>query len=68
MPLAAAIIIGTLFTSCKKEYVCECEFSLQGISQEMKFQLPKAAKRDAGAMCATYNTQYASSGAKCALE
>lgn len=68
MPLAAAITIGTLFTSCKKEYVCKCEFSLQGMGQEVKFQLPKAGKRDAGAMCATYNTQYVSSNAKCALE
>lgn len=48
------VLISTLFTNCKKEYVCEC-FNPGGVFQTYSI---KDTKKKAAKKCADYSKQY----------
>jgi len=51
-------IVGLLFISCKKEYVCEC-FNPSGV---FKTYTIKDNKRKAESICADYSKEYQGMG------
>ncbi len=62
-----AIIAGAFsFTSCKKDYTCECKTSSS--SAVVPTTIPKAKKADAEKACETLNATYAIGGGSCTLK
>lgn len=70
MIAAAAFLVGTLFTSCKKDYTCACTFNTTtGVTDDMlNFQTGKMSKKDAKAACEMAQTTWALFGASCELK
>ncbi len=54
-PIAMVALIGALsLTSCKKNYTCDCTYSVSGVSQTYSWQTGKVKKSDAKAACEGY--------------
>lgn len=52
IPMTAVAVIALMFTSCKKEYTCNCTTTFTGsapVSSSMKTE--KLSKKDAKAQC-----------------
>lgn len=70
MVAAAALLVGTLFTSCKKDYSCECTYKdANGNTATAGTGTFKATKADAKKSCDALNTTYAQfAGVSCELK
>jgi len=64
----AAFIVALSFTSCKKDYTCECTFTAPQPTLTVPFD--KSSKKDAEDGCASAETTYktADPAAKCTLK
>ena len=60
---AAVLVAASTFTSCKKQYYCNCKDG----TDEDYFDLGKQNKKDAKAACDVWNTLSVSSGGSCEL-
>lgn len=60
---AAVLLTALLFASCKKEYSCECTYSVMGIQGGPKEQHTiKASKRKAEKTCSEKNSSVSGMG------
>lgn len=67
--IAVAVLgVATLFTSCKKDYVCECTMDAGGASTTVSYDLKNASKKDAKDACTNYETGMAGVTLKCNLK
>lgn len=67
--LAAAVLgVATLFTSCKKDYTCECTMEAGGTSITQSYELKNASKKDAKDACTNYETGMTGVTLKCELK
>ncbi len=59
LPIAAMALLATAFTSCKKDYTCECTTTEPGTTAiTTKFTLNDQKKKDADAACNAKSTSY----------
>jgi len=65
---AIVVFVATAFTSCKKDYTCECKFS-QG-TPDINIPIEDAKKADAQDACDQAETTYkiADANANCTLK
>lgn len=64
-PIAAFVLLGAMFTSCKKDYTCTCK-DKDG-KQVGQYTYPKAKKKDAKAACDVWHNGMATAGGKCEI-
>ena len=62
-----ALFLGAIaFTSCKKDYTCDCTYTWSdGTTQTYTYEYPKSKKKDAEASCESWN---GTSGYECTLK
>lgn len=53
-PIVAIALLGMMFTSCKKNYTCNCTYDIGAGSQTYSWQTGKVTKSDAKAACEGY--------------
>jgi hypothetical protein len=61
----AALFVATTFTSCKKDYTCECTDKIDNTVD--KFEYKKVKKADAEDACNTTSALYSIGGGSCTL-
>jgi hypothetical protein len=61
----AALVMGSMFTSCKKDYTCDCKDSA-GVAQTA-IPYTKVKKADAKKACDALNTTWTALGGSCTL-
>ena len=49
--VAAIALFAVAFTSCKKNYTCECTTTTNGVTTTVKGNSAKMSKKDAKALC-----------------
>jgi hypothetical protein len=59
MVAAATLLVGTLFTSCKKDYSCECSYYDGNGNKTSAAATIKGTKADAKKACDALNANYA---------
>lgn len=69
MIAVAAIAMGALFTSCKKERTCDCTYSFGGQTMTQNYKLGKVSGKTAKDACDTHQSQVSAMGtdAKCGV-
>ncbi|HEY9178731.1 MAG TPA: hypothetical protein VIN07_13625 [Flavipsychrobacter sp.] len=50
-PIAAIALFAVAFTSCKKEWTCECSTTMNGTTTTVSGKTTKMTKKDAKAAC-----------------
>lgn len=65
-PIAAIALFAVAFTSCKKDYTCECKGGT-GVP-DMNYEYNKQKKADAEAACKTQSNAYTIVGGNCTLK
>lgn len=50
-PIAAIALFAVAFTSCKKEWTCECSTTMNGTTTTASAKTAKVSKADAKAAC-----------------
>ena len=72
--LAVALFSGLTFSSCKKDYKCDCKLAFMGEDTTLSYDLGKLKKKDAKSKCdanaSTWTTLTAGSGVTvdCSIE
>lgn len=65
---AAILGVATLFTSCKKDYTCECTMDAGGASTSLTYEMKDVSKKDAKDACKNHETGMAGVTLKCDLK
>lgn len=63
--IAAVALLAVSFTSCKKEYTCECTYSNTTLNSSSTI---KTTKKDAEDKCSTLNSAASPVGGSCSLK
>lgn len=64
--LLAVAFVAVSFASCKKEYTCECSYTVNGVTYTSSATSGKIKKKDAKAWCDGTGSGY--SGVSCSLK
>ena len=63
---AAFALVASTMTSCKKDYSCDCTYTVGGVTETDKYPIKDAKKKDAEAACDTWSLLHSTDG-KCEL-
>lgn len=63
--VAAVTLLAVSFTSCKKDYTCECTYSNTALNSSSTI---KTTKKDAEEKCKTLNDAASPVGGTCAIK
>lgn len=67
--IAFAAVAMIALASCKKDYTCDCEITMNGETTDMSIPIKDAKKKDAQDACDAAETTYANGGsASCELK
>jgi hypothetical protein len=65
-PIAIIALLAVAFTSCKKDWSCECKDKDGNV--DFTYTYPKVAKSSAKTSCDAANTTWATDGGSCKLK
>lgn len=66
--LPLALLGSIFFTSCKKEYTCNCNINSSGVTMTTEHKLGKQSKKDAKSACDQMSVNIGSQIVECKLK